>query len=95
MPYSPLSFDNSISESIRFNKIIKTTEKETNELRERLLEFAQKIISIQHYFFETKTTNLAKLFAKLLTRIWWIYHTSSPVIRYDKYQNIELEDFEI
>lgn len=73
--------DNSICESIRFNKIIKTTEKETNELRERLLEFAQKIISIQHYFFETKTTNLAKLFAKLLTRIWWIYHTSSPLMK--------------
>jgi len=74
--------DNHIFESIKFNKIIKTsTEKEADELRERILNFAQKIISIQHYFFESKTTNLAKLFGKLLTRIWWIYHTSSPLMK--------------
>jgi len=79
---SSTKIDNSIWESIKFNKMIETrTEGEANDVRERLLMFAQKVISIQHYFYETKTTNLAKLFAKLLTRIWWIYHTSSPIMK--------------
>jgi len=74
--------DNIIWESIKINKMSKTsTEKEANNLRERLLDFAQKLIAIQHYYYESKLTNLSKLFGKLLTRINWIYLTSSPLTK--------------
>ena len=88
--------DSRIWQSIRQNKIVKMdTEKDANDLRERLLIFAQKIISIQHYYFESKSTNLAKLFAKLLTRIWWIYHTSSPLMKPFNYFDDEGEYREV
>jgi 5'-deoxynucleotidase YfbR-like HD superfamily hydrolase len=50
-------------------------------LRQELFNFKIKIRSIQHYFFHKKQINVAKLLGKLLTRIWWIYHSSSPVIK--------------
>ncbi len=84
--------DGKIWVSIRNNCLVDIKD---NVLRKRLFNFSTKLKALQHYCYHTKQVNLTKLFGKLLTRIWWIYHTSSPVIRYDKYQNIELEDFEI
>jgi hypothetical protein len=50
-------------------------------IRQDLFNYNIKLRALQHYFFHTKQITLAKLFGKLLTRIWWIYHSSSPVIR--------------
>jgi len=50
-------------------------------LRQELFDFSTKIKAIQHYCYHTKQINLTKLLGKLLTRIWWIYHSSSPVMR--------------
>jgi len=55
-----------------------------DNLRQELFDFSTKIKAIQHYCYHTKQTNLTKLLGKLLTRIWWIYHSSSPVIRITK-----------
>jgi len=78
----PKNIDNRIFASIKLNKLVKTdTEKEADQLRERLFNFSVKIITIQHYFFEIKSKSLARLLAKLLTRIWWIYHKSSPLAK--------------
>jgi hypothetical protein len=88
----PQYIDGKIWLSIRNNRLIDLKD---DILRQRLFNFSTKLKALQHYCYHTKQVNLTKLLGKLLTRIWWIYHTSSPVIRYDKYQNIELEDFEI
>ena len=78
----PKNIDNRIFASIKLNKLVKTdTEKEADQLRERLFNFSEKLIIIQHYFFEIKSNTLARLLAKLLTRIWWIYHKSSPLAK--------------
>jgi len=54
-------------------------------LRQELFDFSTKVKAIQHYCYHTKQVNLTKLLGKLLTRIWWIYHSSSPVMRsFDK-----------
>lgn len=50
-------------------------------LRQELFDFSTKLKAIQHYCYHTKQVNLTKLLGKLLTRIWWIYHSSSPVMR--------------
>jgi len=49
-------------------------------LRQELFDFSTKVKAIQHYCYHTKQVNLTKLLGKLLTRIWWIYHSSSPII---------------
>jgi hypothetical protein len=78
----PKNIDNRIWKSIKLNRLVKTnTEKQADQLREKLLNFAGKIINIQHYFYEMKSGNVTRLLAKLLTRIWWIYHTSSPILQ--------------
>ena len=64
--------------SIRNNLLVNLDDE---QLRQDLFNYNIKIRLIQHYFFHTKQVTLAKLLAKLLTRIWWIYHSSSPVIR--------------
>jgi superfamily II RNA helicase len=63
--------------SIRNNLLVEFDD----DLRQELFNYNIKIRALQHYFFHTKQVTLAKLFGKLLTRIWWIYHSSSPVIR--------------
>ncbi len=63
--------------SIRNNALVEIDD----ELRKELFDYNIKLRALQHYFFHTKQITLAKLFGKLLTRIWWIYHSSSPVIR--------------
>jgi len=73
------NIDNKLFLSIQSNKI----NIDTNDisLRKRLFNFGNKLKNIQHYYFYNKITNLTKLFGKLLTRIWWIYHTSSPIMK--------------
>ena len=63
--------------SIRHNLLY---EKDT-KLREQLFNFGNVIKHVQHYYFHTKIVGLAKLLGKLLTRIWWIYHLSSPILQ--------------
>jgi superfamily II DNA or RNA helicase len=52
-------------------------------LRERLMYFGTIIRHLQHYCYHSKIVSLCKLLGKLLTRIWWIYHTSSPILQTD------------
>ena len=78
----PYMIDNRIFLSIRTNSLIKLpTEDETDILRHKLLEFGKKIQHIQHYCFHSNNIGLSRIIGKLLTRIWWIYHTSSPVMK--------------
>lgn len=72
------NIDNKLFLSIQNNSILNNiSDIERNELRNELIEFSNLIKIIQHYCFYLKITGVAKLLAKLLTRIWWIYHTSS------------------
>jgi len=70
--------DGKIWLSIRNNSLV---EMNNDELRQELFDFSTKIKAIQHYCYHTKQINLTKLLGKLLTRIWWIYHSSSPITR--------------
>jgi len=77
----PDDVDSSIYQSIQMNHMIEGSNiKEKGLLRERLYCFGEKIRIIQNYFFHSEDITLARLLAKLLTRIWWIYHLSSPVM---------------
>ena len=77
----PDKVDSMVYDTIQHNKIIDTKNtKEKSKLRQRLFDFGEKIIIIQHYFFYTKELTISRLLSKLLTRIWWIYHVSSPVM---------------
>jgi superfamily II RNA helicase len=68
--------------SIQLNKLYHfKSEDQTDELRQRLLDFSNGIKQIQHYCYYSKIVGLCRLFGKLLTRIWWIYHTSSPIMK--------------
>ena len=80
--------DNKLFKSIQNNLIIKTENTDNNNLRQLIFEFGKKIQIIQHYCFHSKIIGLTKLIGKLLTRIWWIYHSSSPIMK-------SLYDFEI
>jgi hypothetical protein len=92
--------DNRLFQSIQQNSIVKLqSEDATDELRHRLLEFGEKIKNIQHFCFHSDIIGLSRIFGKLLTRIWWIYHTSSPIMKsinqYDieEFKNVDdLED---
>ncbi len=64
--------------SIRNNLLV---DPEDEKLRQELFDFNTKLKAIQHYCYHSNSVTLAKLFAKLLTRMWWIYHSSSPVVR--------------
>ena len=87
------NIDGRVYESIRINKLYETeNRKEKSILRERLLIFGEKVRNIQHYFFHCNEETITVLLGKLLTRIWWIYHLSSPVMepieRYDIQEEI-------
>jgi hypothetical protein len=57
-------------------------------LRNELMEFGYKIKAIQHYCYHSKITGLSKIMGKLLTRIWWVYHMSSPImLPYNVYES--------
>jgi hypothetical protein len=74
----PKNIDNKLFLSIQNNCLLNNiSDIEKNELRNELIEFSNIIKIIQHYCFHIKIIGVAKLLAKLLTRIWWIYHTSS------------------
>jgi DEAD/DEAH box helicase len=80
--------------SIKNNKLYKcTTEKEADTLRQRLFEFGNRVKAIQHFCFHNKITNISRLLGKLLTRIWWIYHMSSPIMRpFNYFDEVEYEN---
>lgn len=98
----PKMIDNQLFKSIQFNSVIKLqSEDATDILRHKLLEFGEKIKNIQNFCFHSNIIGLSRIIGKLLTRIWWIYHTSSPIMKsitqYDteEFKNVdELEDSE-
>lgn len=90
----PKQIDNRLYLSIQDNLLFKNkTENEDDELRQRLIEFGNKTRFIQHYCYHEKYVGLCKLLGKLLTRIWWVYHNSSPIMvplnKFDDEENIK------
>jgi hypothetical protein len=78
----PKNVDSQVFTCIKVNKMIRRNlEREADELRNRLFEFGDKVKAVQHFCFHNKLTNLSRLLGKLLTRIWWIYHQSSPIMK--------------
>jgi hypothetical protein len=78
----PSMVDNRVFLSIQQNSMVPTANAmEADKLRQRLLVFGDKLKHIQHYCYHSKITCLSKIMGKLLTRIWWIYHSSSPVMK--------------
>lgn len=76
------NIDNKLLLSIQNNSIVKNDSEDlNNELRQRLFYFGNQLKKIQHYCFYSKITGLSKIMGKLLTRIWWIYHSSSPIMK--------------
>ena len=76
----PQNIDSLVYESIRLNSLFPLEDyKLKSKLRERLLEFGQKVRIVQHYFHLSREINITRLVGKLLTRILWIYLTSSPL----------------
>ena len=71
------NIDKQLFLSIQHNVLYKSD----NKLRDKLMIFGNMIRHLQHYCYHTKIVGLAKLLGKLLTRIWWIYHTSSPILQ--------------
>ncbi len=77
----PSRVDSRVFESIQQNSMSSSySTKEKSVIRYRLFKFGMKIETIQHYFFFSEEVVLARLLSKMLTRIWWIYHMSSPVM---------------
>lgn len=72
----PAMIDNGIFQCIQVNNL----DSNSNEIRQRLFDFSKKLTIIQHFCFYSKIVGLCKIMSKLLTRIWWIYHTSSPIM---------------
>lgn len=73
----PDNIDPRIFLCIRVNKLL--FEKDY-KLRDDIINFSENIKHLQHFFFHKKEINLTRLIGKLLTRIWWIYHSSSPLM---------------
>jgi hypothetical protein len=73
--------DSRLYQSIKANKLITCdNEIEFNRLREELMDLGNTIRFFQHYFYYSEEIVITRLIGKLLTRIWWIYHSSSPII---------------
>jgi hypothetical protein len=88
----PQMIDNRLFMSIRQNSVVKLqSEDATDELRHRLMDLSDKIKHIQHFCFHSKITGLSRILGKLLTRIWWIYHTSSPIMK--PFQTYDTDEF--
>jgi len=94
----PNIIDNRLFMSIRQNSVVKLqTEDATDGLRHRLLDLSDKIKHIQHFCFHSKIKGLSRILGKLLTRIWWIYHSSSPIMKpiymfdTDEYEDVKSE----
>jgi superfamily II DNA or RNA helicase len=73
----PDNIDRRIFDCIRANKLL--YEKDYY-LREEIIQFSENIKHIQHYFYHNNEINITRLIGKLLTRMWWIYHSSSPIM---------------
>lgn len=74
--------DSSIYEIIRMNSFSVTDKTlDIGCLRKELFDFCMMIRNIQHYFYHSKEVTIAKMISKLMTRIWWNYHMSSPVMK--------------
>lgn len=73
----PNNIDRRIFDCIRANKLL--FEKDYY-LREEIIKFSENLKHIQHYFYHNNEINITRLIGKLLTRIWWIYHSSSPIM---------------
>ena len=73
----PENIDNRIYKSIQLNNLIEISD----ALRYDLNVFSIKLKHIQHFCFHSKLTTICKIMGKLLTRIWWIYHMSSPIMK--------------
>ena len=71
--------DRNLFNCIRSNTIIDqgSTEK-TDKIRSKLLDFAEVLIIIQHYFRHSRKKKMTILFSKLITRLRHIYNDSSP-----------------
>jgi hypothetical protein len=98
----PKMIDNHVFMSIQKNSIVHLqSEDATNELRQKIYNFGEVIKNIQHYCFYSNITGLTKIMGKLLTRIMWICHASSPIMKsinefdFDEYVNVDdIEDSE-
>jgi hypothetical protein len=78
----PKLIDNKLFSTIQANKIVNyLSEDKFNDVRHKLINFGEKIKIIQHYCYHSKIFGLSKIMGKLLTRIWWIYHSSSPIMK--------------
>ncbi len=91
----PERIDGKVYETIVKNKLVNLgSELKNDKLRDRLFEFSEKVRCIQHYFFHSETITVARLLGKLLTRIWWCFHLSSPLMKSIKNyeETFELED---
>ena len=76
----PDYIDGRIYLSIQQNKLFDMeNKKEYDILREELMKFANDIKNIQHYFFHINEISITRLLGKLLTRILWIYLSSSSL----------------
>lgn len=73
----PHNIDRRIFDCIRANKLL--YEKDYY-LREEIIQFSENLKHIQHYFYHNNEINITRLIGKLLTRMWWIYHSSSPIM---------------
>jgi len=87
----PKMIDNKLFLSIQQNSLVKLKSFDDMDiLRNELMEFGYKIKAIQHYCYHSKITGLSKIMGKLLTRIWWVYHMSSPImLPYNVYEGNE------
>lgn len=85
----PSMIDNKLYVSIKTNSLVKcSSDNLTDELRQQIMDFGEKIKHIQHFCFHSKIVGLSRMLGKLLTRLWWIYHTSSPVTKeYNTYES--------
>lgn len=78
----PENIDSKVYTCIDRNKLLDLGNEHDNDLlRDRLFEFSEKVRHIQHYFFHSNFISVTRLLGKLLTRIWWIYHMSSPLMK--------------
>lgn len=78
----PEKIDSRVFNCITENKLIDLgNEHDNDRLRDRLFDFSEKVKNLQHYFFHSNFISVTRLLGKLLTRVWWIYHGSSPLMK--------------
>ena len=76
----PDKIDSKVYLSISNNKMLDLgSDIENDKLRKRMFEFFDKVKCLGHYLFHDKKGDVVILVGKLLTRIWWIIHDSSPL----------------